>query len=68
MAAEETGDKESSAAPTRGCSSLNEVLIKNDGEAAQGQLSGFAHPLIRFLDPRASCTLIPVGHSLLIYM
>lgn len=53
MAAEETGDKESSAAPTRGCSSLNEVLIKNDRKAVQGQLSGFAHPLKPFSDPCA---------------
>lgn len=53
MAAEGARDKESSAAATRGCSSLNEVLIKNDWEAVQGQLSGFAHPLMLFSDPCA---------------
>lgn len=53
MAAEGARDKESSAAATRGCSSLNEVLIKNDGEAVQGQLSDFTHPLILFSDPCA---------------
>lgn len=67
MAAEGTRDKESSAAATRGCSSLNEVLIKNDGEAVQGQLWDFAHPLILFSDPRAQLTIIAVSHSLLIY-
>lgn len=46
MAAEGTRDKESSAAATRGCSSLNEVLIKNDTEAVQGQLSDFASSLM----------------------
>lgn len=44
--AEGGGDEESAAAATWGCSSLNEVLIKNDGEAVQGQLSDFAHPLV----------------------
>lgn len=53
MAAGGARDKESSAAATRGCSSLNEVLIKNDGKAVQGQLSAFAHPLILLSDPCA---------------